>query len=64
MSLIARRDILFRSRIYRAGEKLPADNEAMVDAWLKAESARWDDEKPEPQKAAKEKPEPKKKGKK
>ena len=44
MSLIAKRDVLFRSKMYKPGDVLPADNEAMVEAWLAADSAKWDDE--------------------
>ena len=37
--------ILYRSKQYRVGDKLPADNEGTVQAWLDAGSAAWlDDE--------------------
>lgn len=37
--------ILYRSRQYRVGDALPADNEGTVQAWLEAGSAAWlDDE--------------------
>lgn len=37
--------ILYRSKQYRVGDKLPADNEGTVQAWLEAGSAAWlDDE--------------------
>lgn len=44
MTLKATRPILFRSLQFRKGDTLPADNEAMVKAWLDAGSAIWDDE--------------------
>ena len=42
--LVAKRPVLYRSTQYRAGDALPADNQAMVDAWLEAKSAEWVDE--------------------
>lgn len=39
MSLIATRSVLYRSTQYRTGDVLPADNVAMVEAWLDAGSA-------------------------
>lgn len=42
--LVANRPILFRSTQYREGEQLPCDNQAMVEAWLEADSAQWIDE--------------------
>lgn len=39
--LIAKRPILYRGRMYEPGDKLPADDGMMVDAWIKAESAVW-----------------------
>lgn len=44
MILTAKRPILYRSKQYKIGEQLPADNKAMVDAWLEADSAEWKDE--------------------
>ena len=44
MILVAKRSVLFRSTQYEAGDALPADNPAMVDAWLLAGSAVWIDE--------------------
>ena len=44
MRLVAKSPILYRSKQYKIGEQLPADNQAMVDAWLEAESAEWIDE--------------------
>lgn len=37
--LIAKRPILYGSRMYEAGDTLPANDERMVNAWLAAESA-------------------------
>lgn len=44
MNLIATRSVLYRSIQYSVGDALPADNQAMVDAWLDAGSAVWKDE--------------------
>lgn len=44
MRLIANRPVLYRSIQYRKGDALPADNNAMVKAWLDAKSAVWVDE--------------------
>lgn len=44
MKLTAKRPILYRSKQYKVGEQLPADNQAMVEAWLEADSAQWIDE--------------------
>ena len=37
--LIAKRPILYRGRMYRAGENLPGDDTRMVAAWLENDSA-------------------------
>ena len=37
--LIAKRPILYRGRMYKAGENLPGDDAKMVAAWLENESA-------------------------
>ena len=37
--LIAKRPILYRGRMYQAGENLPGDDARMVDAWLENDSA-------------------------
>lgn len=42
--LVANRSILYRSTQYKPGDRLPAHNQIMVEAWLKADSARWEDE--------------------
>lgn len=39
--LIAKRTVLYLGRMYAPGEALPANNQTMVDAWLRAESAEW-----------------------
>lgn len=44
MKLTAKRPILYRSKMYKIGDQLPADNKEMVKAWLEAESAEWKDE--------------------
>jgi len=55
--LKAKLPVLYRSKQYRAGDILPADDAAMVEAWLEAGSAAWvDDEEPAPEKPAKAKP--------
>ena len=50
MKLRAARPILYRSTQYGVGDVLPADNQAMVEAWLSAGSAAWgeDEEAPAP----------------
>ena len=40
MKLIAKRPVLYLGRMYPAGAALPADNPAMVAAWLRADSAK------------------------
>ena len=43
--LTAQKSILFESKIYAPGDKLPTQNAVMVEAWLKAGTAVWlDDE--------------------
>ena len=42
--LIAIYPILYLSKQYEPGETLPANNQAMVDAWLEAKTAEWRDE--------------------
>nr|WP_325300182.1 hypothetical protein [uncultured Dysosmobacter sp.] len=42
--LVALTPILFRCIQYQRGDTLPADNKTMVDAWINAGSARWEDE--------------------
>ena len=55
--LKAKLPVLYRSTQYKAGDALPADDAAMVEAWLEAGSAAWvDDEEPVPEKPAKAKP--------
>lgn len=44
MMLVAVTPILYRSQQYKIGERLPADNQTMVEAWLEAGSAKWEDE--------------------
>jgi len=41
--LIAARPIQFRGRTYERGDALPAYDTRMVDAWLKAKSAKWEE---------------------
>ena len=44
--LKATRSILHQNRLYGAGDELPTTDAALVNAWLDAESAVWDEEKP------------------
>lgn len=39
--LIAQRPVLYLGRTYQAGDTLPANDERMVTAWLKAKTAAW-----------------------
>ena len=41
LSLYAKADILYSSHQYSLGEELPTDNQEMVDAWLRADTAEW-----------------------
>ena len=55
--LKAKLPVLYRSKQYRAGDTLPADDVAMVEAWIEAGSAALvDDEESAPEKPAKAKP--------
>ena len=40
--LVALRPILFRGRQYRTGDRLPADDQKMVEAWIQYKSAKWE----------------------
>lgn len=40
-TLIATRPVLYQGRMIQPGERLPADEEKMVAAWLRAGSACW-----------------------
>ncbi len=51
--LIALRPVLYLSHQYEAGEELPASDATMVDAWLEAESAKWEEDAQEAKKAPK-----------
>lgn len=55
MTLRAKIPILYKSRQYRIGETLPATDDRMVKAWIKAGSAFWD-EVDVPEKAPKAQP--------
>lgn len=44
MKLIAIYPILYRSHQYEIGEELPADDSEMVQAWLDAKTAIWQDD--------------------
>lgn len=44
--LKATRSILHQNRLYGAGDELPTTDAALVNAWLDAESAVWDEERP------------------
>lgn len=41
--LVALMPILFRCAQYRTGDTLPTDDATMVDAWINAGSARWEE---------------------
>ena len=41
LNLYAKADILYSSHQYSLGEELPTDNQEMVDAWLRADTAEW-----------------------
>ena len=47
MKLTAIYPILYRSRQYEIGEELPADDPEMVQAWLDAKTAVWQDDTPQ-----------------
>lgn len=51
MNLIATYPILYRSHQYGVGDSLPADDETMVQAWLDAKTAVWQEETPAKAKA-------------
>ena len=40
--LVALRPILFRGRQYQTGDRLPADDQKMVEAWIQYKSAKWE----------------------
>ncbi|WP_297199813.1 hypothetical protein [uncultured Flavonifractor sp.] len=40
-TLIATRPILYQGRMIQSGDRLPADEQKMVEAWLRAGSACW-----------------------
>lgn len=40
-TLIAMRPILYLAKQYRAGDRLPVNNQEMVSAWIEAGSAAW-----------------------
>lgn len=42
--LIAKRPVLYLGRTYQAGDALPANDERMVAAWLRAKTAAWSDQ--------------------
>ncbi|UVY23413.1 MAG: hypothetical protein [Bacteriophage sp.] len=44
MKLIAIYPILYRSHQYEVGEELPADDPEMVQAWLDAKTAVWQED--------------------
>jgi hypothetical protein len=44
--LKATRSVLYQNRLYGAGDELPTTDAALVNAWLDAKSAVWDEEKP------------------
>lgn len=44
MKLVAIYPILYRSHQYEIGDTLPADDQSMVQAWLDAKTAMWQEE--------------------
>lgn len=44
MKLVAIYPILYRSHQYQVGEMLPADDQSMVQAWIEAKTAMWQNE--------------------
>lgn len=40
-TLIAMRPILYLAKQYKAGDRLPVNNQEMVAAWIEAGSAAW-----------------------
>ena len=52
--LIAKRPILYGSRMYEIGDTLPANDERMVNAWLAAESAEFINTEKTPERAGQE----------
>ena len=51
MELKAIYPILYRSHQYNVGDSLPADDETMVQAWLDAKTAAWQETPPAKAKA-------------
>ena len=41
--LIALRPVLYLSKQYSIGDELPVNDAPMVDAWIRAKSAKWDE---------------------
>lgn len=44
MKLVAIYPILYRSHQYEIGDTLPADDQSMVQAWIDAKTAMWQEE--------------------
>lgn len=51
-SLIAKCPILHKCKQYGTGDKLPTSDPVMLQAWLNAGSAEWQEEEPAPKKKA------------
>ena len=60
--LIAKRPILYRGRMYQAGDNLPGDDTRMVEAWLENDSAEQSGEAQDNATAAQEPPQEPEKG--
>lgn len=60
--LIAKRPILYRGRMYQAGDNLPGDDTRMVEAWLENDSAERSGEAQDNATAAQEPPKEPEKG--
>lgn len=49
--LIALRPVLYHAHQYSTGESLPVNDQEMTELWLKAGTAMWKEDEPEPQAA-------------
>ena len=47
--LIALRPVLYHAHQYSTGESLPVNDQEMTELWLKAGTAMWKEDEPEPQ---------------
>ena len=56
-NLIAKRPILYLADHYKPGDKLPQDNQIMVELWVKYDSAEFEEDKNKTSKVSKTKKE-------